>query len=303
MRLRVYYQTRYIYSQPVWDSHNEVRLMPVSDADQTCLSFRLATVPSVPVFSYEMPVGRVHHFNLRAAHQELSLAAESVVITHRHSPFANMEYDPNADTFYTQEGFWEENVEYLSPTPRVPLLPGTDPFVQAARAEAEPGPASFPMALMAVMHRELTYTPGATTVDSPLSHIIETKQGVCQDYAHLMLAVCRRQGIPARYVSGYLYTGGGEGLVTPQRGSMEVAALQPSLDLTGGDATHAWVECLLPDRRWYGFDPTNNLVTTDSYIKVHHGRDYQDVSPLRGVYRGASENTLEVAVRVIAESH
>jgi transglutaminase-like putative cysteine protease len=302
MRLRVLHQTRYLYSQPVNDSHNEVRLMPVSDTDQTCLSFRLSATPAIHVFSYELPVGRVHHFNLRPSHRELNLAAESVVITHRRNPFLEEDFPLDTDGFYKTDDFFERYVEYLSPTKRVPLLPEIDPFVDKALAEAQPGPASFPMAVMGMMHREFTYMPGSTTVDSPLERVIETKQGVCQDFTHLMLAICRRHGIPARYVSGYLYTAGSDAkLATPQRDSLEEAAKYPSLDLTGGDATHAWVECLLPNNGWYGFDPTNNLVTTDAYIKVHNGRDYDDVSPLRGVYRGSSESTLEVAVHVTAE--
>ena len=302
MRLRVLHQTRYLYSQSVNDSHNEVRLMPTSDDDQTCLSFRLSATPLVHVFSYELPVGRVHHFNLRPSHNELNLAVESVVITHRHNPFLDTDFDLDVDGFYQQEDFFERYVEYLSPTLRVPVLDSVTALAEQARTEAQPGPASFPMAVMGLLHRDFTYMPGSTDVDSPLERVIETRQGVCQDFTHLMLAICRHQGIPARYVSGYLYTGGADSkLATPQRDSLEEAAKRPSLDLTGGDATHAWVECLLPNNRWYGFDPTNNLVTNDAYIKVHNGRDYDDVSPLRGVYRGGSESTLEVAVRVTAE--
>ncbi len=302
MRLRVLHQTRYLYSQPVHDSHNEVRLMPTNDMDQTCLSFRLSATPLVHVFSYELPVGRVHHFNLRPPHGELNLAAESVVMTHRRNPFLDTDFDPDTDGFYRQADFFERYVEYLMPTPRVPLLPAVAALADQARGEAQPGPASFPMALMNLLHREFTYARGSTDVDSPLERVIETRQGVCQDFTHLMLAVCRHQGVPARYVSGYLYTGGADrNLETPQRPSLEEAAKHPSLDLTGGDATHAWVECLLPNGHWYGFDPTNDLVTNDAYIKVHHGRDYDDVSPLRGVYRGSSDGSLEVAVHVVAE--
>jgi transglutaminase-like putative cysteine protease len=107
--------------------------------------------------------------------------------------------------------------------------------------------------------------------------------GVCQDFAHLMLSICRRQQIPSRYVSGYLYTGIGGN------------------DLVSGDASHAWIECLLPGGHWIGFDPTNNLVVNDKYIKVQHGRDYSDVPPLRGIYRGASAQELDVIVKVTSE--
>ena len=301
MRLRVHHLSRYRYSAPVTDSHNEVRLMPVSDENQTCLQFGITTAPPVNVFFYDLPVGRVHHFNLRASHQELSLTTEAVVLTHPQSPFTDLAAAFDEDGFYAQETTREDQVEYLSPTPRVPILPETDFLTAQARAEAEPGPLAFLMSLMGVLHREFAYTPGTTTVDTPLQQVLETRQGVCQDFTHLMLSLCRRQGIPARYVSGYLFTSGDRQLASPQRPSLEEAAKRPSLDLTGGDATHAWVECLLPNGKWYGFDPTNNLVATDRYIKVHHGRDYGDVPPFRGIYHGPSDHTLEISVRVVAE--
>lgn len=301
MRLRVHHLSRYRYSGPVTNSHNEVRLMPVSDVNQTSLQFGITTTPSVRVFSYDLPLGRVHHFNLRAPHRELSLSTEAVVLTHPLNPFDDLATASDPDGFYAKEKTREDYVEYLSPTPHVPLLPETDVLVAQARAEAGPGPLAFLVSLMGVLHREFAYAPGATTVDTPLQQVIESRRGVCQDFTHLMLSLCRRQGVPARYVSGYLFTSGSERLSTPQRASLEEAAERPSLDLTGGDATHAWVECLLPNGQWYGFDPTNNLVATDRYIKVHHGRDYADVSPFRGVYHGPPDHTLEISVRVVSE--
>ena len=110
-------------------------------------------------------------------------------------------------------------------------------------------------------------------------------------FTDLMLAICRRQGIPARYVSGYLYTGDDD----PHHPSEDPEAPH---GLISGNAMHAWVECLLPDNRWHGFDPTNNLLTNDYYIKVHTGRDYGDVPPVRGIYRGPFAHSLEVSVRV-----
>ena len=154
---------------------------------------------------------------------------------------------------------------------------------------------------MDAIHAHFEYTPGATTVDTPLPDMVAARAGVCQDFTHLMLAVCRRQGIPSRYVSGYLFTGEQAASDQTQRLSQEAAGSRERSGLAGGDATHAWVECLLPNGRWYGFDPTNNLLANDSYITVHHGRDYDDVTPLRGVYKGATETTLEVSVRVIEE--
>ena len=155
------------------------------------------------------------------------------------------------------------------------------------------------MALTRQLYRVLTYAPGSTHVNSSIRQVLDHGAGVCQDFAHLMLAVCRRQGIPSRYVSGYLYTGeehsepGGEGDL----------ARDPDAPhgLVSGNAMHAWVECLLPDNRWHGFDPTNNLLTNDYYVKVHTGRDYGDVPPVRGVYRGPLVHTMDVSVKVVSD--
>lgn len=302
MRLRVYYATRYLYSAPITDSHNEIRLMPHNDEDQTRLEFQIATRPPVPIFNYALPSGRVHHFNMHARHREFALTAESLVLTHRRTLFTD-EDTPNLDpAFYRSEGVPDRFAEYLTPTSRVPVLPEADFLSEQARAEAEsPAPGDYLRAVMNAIHGGFRYTPGATTVDTPLPQMVAAREGVCQDFTHLMLAVCRRQGIPSRYVSGYLFTGEQAATDHTQRLSQGSAGSRERSGLSGGDATHAWVECLLPNERWYGFDPTNNLLANDSYIKVHHGRDYDDVTPLRGIYKGTSEATLEVSVRVIAE--
>ena len=301
MRLRVFYATRYLYSAPVTDSHNEVRLMPHNDEEQTRTQFQLATQPTVPMFNYSLPTGRVHHFNLRARHRELALTAEALVLTDRRTLFTDLDTVDLDSAFYRRDDVADRYAEFLAPTRRVPVLHEAGFLAEQARAAAEgPGPGDFLRALMSAIHTEFAYTPGATTVDTPLPDVVAARAGVCQDFTHLMLAVCRRQGIPSRYVSGYLFTGERAGSDQTQRLSQAAGSRERS-GLTGGDATHAWVECLLPNGRWYGFDPTNDLLANDSYITVHHGRDYDDVTPLRGIYKGTSEATLEVSVRVVEE--
>ncbi len=313
MRLRVFHTTRYTYPSPATESHNELRLMPLSDADQTCLDFRLNTTPPARVFAYDLPTGRVHHFSVRPPHSELVIQAESLVVTYRQDPFATLQLVSDDSEFYTRDGVRQRYAEYLMPTERVPLHPETDRIAVVARRQTNVGTASFLISLTRLLHRVFTYAPGATNVNTTLLQVLEHKQGVCQDFAHLMLAICRRQGIPARYVSGYLYTGetdapareeraDGADHVAGGRGREEAPRLTEKVKpWVSGDAMHAWVECLLPDERWHGFDPTNNLLTNDSYIKVHYGRDYGDVPPVRGVYRGPFAHTLHVAVRVVQE--
>ena len=139
--------------------------------------------------------------------------------------------------------------------------------------------AQFLLGLNAYIHDAFDYVPGATHVHSRLEEILDLGAGVCQDFAHLMIACCRSAGIPARYVSGYLFCGG-----------------HP--EYRGNQATHAWLECPTPDGRWLSLDPTNNLLANDRYVRVHVGRDYADATPARGVYIGAPGAGLEVAVHV-----
>jgi transglutaminase-like putative cysteine protease len=311
VRLRVQHTTRYLYPTPASDSHNEVRLMPLSDPDQTCLDFRISTTPPAELFAYDTPNGRVHQFNVRAPHNELTIRAEALVVTHRSNPFANMRLVDDDAEFYRREGVQQRYYEYLAPTKRVPLEPETDRIAAVARKQAGVGTASFLIALNRLLHRVFIYTPGSTNVNTTLQQVLENKQGVCQDFAHLMLSICRRQGIPARYISGYLYTGedredkdreNKEEGETPSEHRLQGGHSGGENDhLVSGNAMHAWVECLLPDGQWRGFDPTNNIVTNDYYIKVHYGRDYGDVPPIRGVYRGPFAHTLDVNVLVSKE--
>ncbi len=141
-------------------------------------------------------------------------------------------------------------------------------------------PFSAVQALCDTIYKAFEYQPGVTDADSPIDLALEAGRGVCQDFAHVMLAVCRAWGVPARYVSGYLFTDREAG------------------DRSDPDATHAWVEVFLPSYRWVGFDPTNNVMTGERHVAVAVGRDYSDVTPSRGVYKGDSESHLAVGVSV-----
>ncbi len=334
MRLRVLHTTRYLYPTPASHSYNEARLMPLSDGDQTCLDFHLTTTPPANVFAYDLPTGRVHHFNVLARHSELALHTDALVITHRANPFVDLRLVSDDMRFYEQADVRSRYYDYLQPTRRVPLDPETDRIAALARNQAGVGTASFLISLTRLLHRAFSYAPGTTTVNTSLQQVLENKQGVCQDFAHLMLSVCRRQGIPARYISGYLYTGehapaSASGTNTGRRADNDagdsgtalsslMAGESPSQrddrrarrdggggadgqGMISGNAMHAWIECLMPDGQWRGFDPTNNMVTNDYYVKVHHGRDYGDVLPVRGLYRGPFAHTLDVSVHVLRE--
>ncbi len=311
MRLKITHITRYLYPGLASDSHNELRLMPVTDESQVCLDFRLDVRPYARMFAYDLPCGRVHHFNLREPHAALAIRAESLVVTHERDAFASLQLVEDDFGFYKRDYVRRKNWEYLAPTARVPLDPETDRIAAVATRQAGPSTASFLVALTRLLHRVMDYAPGTTHVNTPLREVLENQRGVCQDFSHLMLAVCRRREIPCRYVSGYIYTRNAEDAEGTSGNMLDQNASQwhdvndeivQTSTLIGGDAMHAWVECLMPDGTWHGFDPTNNLVVDSHYVKVHSGRDYSDVTPVKGLFHGSANQTMETAVAVVKES-
>lgn len=280
MLVRTYHQTRYRYPSPATDSFNELRLCPDSDATQTVVSFRLVTDPLLPIFSFRTQGGIVHHFNLRRPHTSLTITAESIVETHRTDPFAGLNLLDDDWDFYRREETRQQYAEFLVPTYLAPMHPEACRIANTAAQRSGAGTASFLITLTRLLNGILTYSPGATHVHTTLDEFLQDKQGVCQDFAHLMLAVCRCKGIPARYVSGYV--------CSPE---------EPNAMRAEG-ATHAWVECLMPSGEWRGFDPTNELLANEHYVRLHVGRDYADAAPIKGVYRGPADHEMEVEIRV-----
>src|SRR5258708_3739213 len=283
MILRIKHTTRFLYPNPVTDSHTELRLMPVSDEHQNRMEYRLQVSPPARVFQFESPYGVIQNFNMREPHAELSITAESRVNSLLTNPFDGLNLQEDDWAYYRDGGARSDSPEFLTATILVPHEPAVQVIAQDSLEACRQNVASFLLALNTLIFNLINYEKDSTTVHTTLTEILEDKRGVCQDFAHLMLAVCRSQGIPARYVSGYL-------LSLPGDGTMHA-----------DQAMHAWVECLFPDGEWRGFDPTNNLMVNDHYVKVHVGRDYKDVAPTRGVYRGAGEERLVVAVAVSGE--
>ncbi len=281
MILRAVHTTRYEYAIPALESHNEVRLMPIDNGDQRLLDFRVSVSPNTPVFHYDKPGGVVHHFGIRAPHSHLEITAEATVETFRTNPYdgLNLVY-PDFD-FYKPDEVRQRYIEYLSPSPYISNHEGAREIADSVMQKNPQSSAQFLLELGRLLNASLAYDPDATHVHSTLDEVIEGKAGVCQDFSHLMIACARSQGIPARYVSGYLYVE------------------KDDEGIRGEEATHAWVECLMSDGRWAGFDPTNNLMASDHYIKVHIGRDYSDVTPTKGVYVGTPATKLDVSVSVL----
>lgn len=281
MRFRVVHQTEYRYEEPASESFAELRVCPMEVPGQKVGRRGVELSPSVPLESYEDYFGnRVEFFSVPFRHQRLSIRAWAEVETSaRPPPPAALEVSvAEARQIFNSQML--TLFEFLQPTPFVPLHRVLSPlrrnFVRPQDNLRE--------VLLALNHwifKHFKYEPGSTEIGTPLDQVIRQRSGVCQDFAHLMLAILRTYGIPARYVSGY------------------IEAYDPtSTDkaLVGAMASHAWVEVYLPGGYWWGLDPTNDQQTGERHVKVAVGRDYGDVAPVRGTYKGASNQQLEVMV-------
>jgi len=275
LRLSVVHLTEYRYPEPAWDSFNEVRLFPTDDHCQSLLSFTLDLAPEATVRSHLDYFGnRVHQFHIPEAHRRLSIEARSSVVTYPRpapSPVAVDSLSELRPRFF----------EFLAPTRRVPLDRDWAASMEAPALPRGGDLVDYLSALTRHLHGFFTYRQAATEIDTPIADFVRARAGVCQDYTHAMLALVRMLGIPARYASGYLETSPGRAL--------------------GSDASHAWVEAYLPGSGWVGFDPTNGALVGQRYVKVGHGRDYDDVPPVKGLRRGGGTESLRVAVSVMSE--
>lgn len=273
MRCEIRHTTEYRYPKPAWDSFNQVRLHPSQETRQTVRSFHLHVAPDAEVTSHKDYFGAiVHHVHVHDPHTHLLIEAQAIVDTH---PVP----DPAAVTVGTLGALLGQHTEFLVASPRVPGGAWPELFGVARPAGGDDLP-SFLTDLNSQLYRQFTYDTQATTVSTPLAEFATHQRGVCQDFTHAMLGVARQLGIPARYVSGYLYSGG---------------------EMVGAEATHAWVECFVPGYGWLGLDPTNNCVAREKHVKIGHGREYSDVSPVRGTYYGGGQGRMDVAVHVYGD--
>ncbi len=276
MRYEIEHVSRYLYTAPVQRCVMSLCLQPRDDRGQRLLHFEVSTVPPAPL-SYETDAfGNTKHvLNVHREHEVLEVATRCTVET---VPPAAPPASLGADAWEELRS-WRQSLTYWDfmhasalARPSATLTS----FVDWLGLEPAGDPLAALRRLSDTLHRNFQYVPGVTSAVSPIEHILETGRGVCQDYAHVMIAIARSWDVPARYVSGYMY----------------VAHQAP------GTATHAWVECRLPDLGWVGFDPTNRRLADERYVRVAVGRDYQDVAPTRGVLLGGGESQLEVDVRM-----
>lgn len=262
MRIRIEHTTTFTYDSLISEAYTEMRLAPLDLGGQRRVLFRLQTEPEGEVTRYlDRYENEVHYFDVLQPHQQLRVTALSEVLTEDRYHDDARELLPLASH------------DYLVPTPYTP----EDETLQALARPAmfKEGAVAAARALMHEVHRAITYEKGATTVKTTAAQALALGKGVCQDYAHVMIAAARAAGLPARYVSGYLYS--------PDAPEM---------------ASHAWVDVFLRGYGWLALDPTHDCAQDSRHVRVGVGRDYADVAPTRGVYKGKAEEKMDVQVNV-----
>ena len=276
----VRHTTTFRYEPAVRESVMEVRLQPRSDGEQRCLSFTLEVDPAANTMQYRDFTGNtVHHFDIAGTHAQVRVAAESTVEVQSVPAPRTVDSGDWAelDALVAGNDYWEMLLPSHFAQSSAPL----EQLAQELGCKRRGNPLAVLTELNEAIYRSFAYVPNSTKVDSPIEEALQTRQGVCQDFAHIMIALVRRLNVPCRYVSGYMF-------------HRDEAEKDRSLE----GASHAWVEALVPLLGWVAFDPTNNLVGADRHIRVAIGRDYADVPPTRGVYKGEAQSELSVAVTV-----
>jgi transglutaminase-like putative cysteine protease len=261
MRLRIEHITTFTYDQPIMEAYTEMRLKPLDADGQHTVAFSLQTEPHDEILKYTDRFGNeVHHFDVIQPHQRLVVAARSEVLTPDRFSAVESRLSP-LDVY-----------DYLMASDYVTITPEVEKFAEAYCSVCSPADTAY--GIMHAIHNALKYEKGATDVTTNAAQALELGRGVCQDFAHLMLAACRSRGIPARYVSGYLFNNG------------------------NSSATHAWVDVYLPDYGWISLDPTHDLEQSAYYVRLAVGRDYADVPPTLGVFVGNAREAMDVSVTV-----
>ncbi len=273
-RVRVVHATGYAYKSPATASFNEARLTPRSDNRQNVILSRVETVPATRSYRYLDYWGTaVTAFDLHAPHTELEVTASSVVETDKpEPPVEKVTWDE-----LRSEAVLDRFDEVLSPTHYTPRSKRLHRVGEKIAKYNDPHDAVIAAADW--VNSELDYVPGTTGVHSSALDALREGKGVCQDFAHLTLAVLRGIGIPARYVSGYLH---------PQR--------KAPIGETVDGQSHAWIQAWTGG--WWNFDPTNDKEINEQYVSVGVGRDYADVTPLKGIYSGGGSTDLDVVVEI-----
>lgn len=274
MKVHLEHITRLDYSTDVVEGVMDARLGPLSDSDQRWDVFTISVSPSGSVRRYTDGFGnRAHLITVAKAHRMLEVVTRCDVVTTLTDPFSSPMQRPRPLTP-------SELADYLQPSALVPVSAELTALAEPFRPGTPDEAFESVRRMSKFIHDEFKYTKNVTTVATTVHDVLAQRSGVCQDFAHLLIGLCRSIGIPARYVSGYTVSGG----------------TGASAPMPETEASHAWAEAYTPVHGWRGFDPTNDLVASTAHIKMAIGRDYADVPPTRGTFRGQADERLTVSV-------
>lgn len=282
MRFKVTHRTSYYYQEPVSESVGEMRVCPLDAGGQRLMDRKLSIQPETEVRAFRDYFGNcVECFSIPFRHERLEVESSCLVETRMVTPIPEQLEMTLGEARQVLRGRHLDPFIFIRPSRNVPVLRRGHiadlPEFRLAEALGE----SLPR-LNEWIHRSFRYQPGATHIETPVDEVLRKRAGVCQDFSHVFLAICRGLGLPARYVSGYI----------------EAHEPDGGCELVGAMASHAWVEVLMPGNFWWGWDPTNNCVAGERHVRVAVGRDFSDVSPLRGTYRGGAQQQLTVDVQL-----
>ncbi len=272
MHYSIRHITRFRYSEAVRESVMELRMQPRSEGPQALRNFQIVTNPRAQLYAYSDYMGNaVYHFNVLREHEELRIEIQAVVEM-AGMPSLLDHVDGLEWQRYNPYNLKLDHFDLLEPSKFTPQSQALSLFMgKYGLAQPPADPLTSLKALSTQIYDHFEYEAGVTEVHSPIDHALGEGRGVCQDFAHIMIAAARGWGIPARYVSGYLF----------HRKDDDMRS-----DI---DASHAWIEAYLPSLGWVGFDPTNNTLAGERHIRVAVGRDYADVPPTRGTYKGGAD--------------
>ena len=287
-RYEVRHRTEYTYADEVTASYGWGCLTPRDLPDQACRSSQVEVTPAAALISHSVDFfgNRASYFEVHEPHDQLAVTATSLVEVSRAqadlTQLDGLTWEQARTELRADPRLRGEDAGFLLRSPRLSLAGELPAFAQEVLEPGRPLGATLAH-LVSTIYHDFTYRSGSTTVSTSLDDVLIRREGVCQDFAHLAVAVLRRAGLPARYVSGYLET-------VPPPGRPK---------LLGVDASHAWVSVLVPELGWVDLDPTNNQVVDAGYVVTAWGRDYTDVPPLKGViFTEGGSSKLKVAVDV-----
>ena len=279
MRLEIRYRSSFAYDSFITESQNELRACPISDEYQEVIGYRVSVSPTAKVASFIDYWGtRVDSFGHREPHRTLEVVAQATVETRARPLPAGVA----RSELLRDLPFVDRHAEFLERTPHCDWGPSIAELAAEHVGFAGADVVTQVLALQRLVGSRLEYRRGVTKVGIDVDEVLASGAGVCQDYAHLAIAMCRSVGIPARYVSGYLFTA-------------DETTLDPALpddDEPIRVQTHAWFEAAIPMWGWLALDPTNQSAVGERHVKIGHGRDYDDVRPLCGVYSGAADGVV-----------